>query len=89
MSRDDFIVTLPQLLLNFFGYPIDCRVKIVLMILGEHVRPLEIHMHGAFELVLRQADMISLQIHPGFQHPLIHMLEFLNTGANMVFDCFG
>ena len=74
MSRDDFIVMFPQLLLNFFGYQIDCHVKIALMILGEHIRTLEINMHGAFEFIFRQSDMIPLQIHPGFQRPLIHVL---------------
>ncbi len=74
MSRDDFIVTFPQLLLNFFGYQINRHVKIALMILGKHVRTLEINMHGAFEFIFRQSDMIPLQIHPGFQRPLIHVL---------------
>ena len=89
MSRDDFIVTFPQLLLNFFGYQIDCRVKIVLMILGEYVRTLKINMHGAFEFVFRQADMIPFQIHPGFQRPSIHVLEFINTNTHMFLNGFG
>ena len=46
-------------------------------------------MHGAFEFVFRQPDMIPLQIHPRFQRPSVHVLEFVNTNAHMLFDCFG
>ena len=89
MSRDDFTVTFPQLLLNFFGHQINGCIQVTFMILRKHIRPFEIQMHGAFILVFRETDMVPLQIHPGFQGPLVHVFKFVNTDAHMVFNCLG
>ena len=59
------------------------------MILCKHIRPFEIQVHGAFVLVFRETDMVPLQIHPGFQGPLVHVFKFVNTDTHMVFNCLG
>ena len=89
MSCDCFTVTFPQLLLNFFGHQINGCIQVTFLILCKHIRPLEIEMHGAFVLVPRETNMIPLQIHPGFQCPLVHMFKFVNTAAHMIFNCLG
>ena len=59
------------------------------MILGKHVCTLEINMHGTFEFIFWQPNVISLQINPGLQRPLIHVLKLVYTNTHMSFDCFG
>ena len=33
--------------------------------------------------------MVPLQIHPGFQGPLVHVFKLVNTDTHMVFNCLG
>ena len=78
-----------DLLFDFFGYPVNCRVKVAFVILGKQVGPRMSRRMEQTELSFRDASMVVLKGDARVNNPLVVVVEFFQLVENMVFDGLG
>ena len=82
------VVALADLLFNFFGHQIDGGVEIILPVFGEQIRSANAQLDRATELFFRYTGMIMLQRDPRIHNPLIHVVQLVELGNDVVFNGF-
>ena len=85
----EFAVALADLLFNFFDDGIYCGVEVALDVFGEEVWAAHAEADGAAELFFRHAGVVVLKGDAGIHDALIHMVQLVELGDNVVFDGFG
>ena len=88
-ARDELVVSLADLLFEFFRDQIDCGVKVTLDVFGEQVRAWQRKADRTGELSFGSLGLIVLESDPGIDGETIKMRQLFNTANDMIFDGFG
>jgi hypothetical protein len=86
-ARLSFIVPLAKLLFDFLGDNVNRRVKIGFDIVGKQVGTRKGNPDGARKLPLRRLGLVVFQSDADSCRVLIQMIEFIDPGKEMIFDC--
>ena len=87
--RLPFAVAFADLLFDFFGYPVNGRVKVSFAVLGKQVRAAHVQTNGTTELSFWDTSMIVFKGDARINNTLIVVIQFFQLAENMVFDGFG
>lgn len=88
-AGDELVVSLADLLFEFFRDQIDCGVKVTLDIFGKEVRAWQRKAHGTGELSFGSLGLIMLEGDPGVDGETVEMRQLVNSANDMIFDGFG
>ncbi len=89
LSRLSLVMPLAKLLFDFLGNDINRRVKVGLHILRKKVRSGERNSHRTGKLAVGCFGLVVLQRYTDVGCVLIKMIQLINAGDEMIFDCFG
>jgi len=85
----DLAVAFADLRFDFFLNGINRRVKVAFNVLGKQVRSAHAEADGTAELFFRHAGMVVFERDARVHDALIHVIQFLEPGDDVIFNRFG